>query len=98
VGPRGESLPATLPIAEKASRWLDAASYCVALVGKSDTPLGFLVARNELAMGPQEAAEAEVALTAVGHLVASALQNIKHDTEERLRARLQHRQAHDSSL
>jgi CRP-like cAMP-binding protein len=98
VGPRGESLPATLPIVEKANRWLDAASYCVALVGKSVTPLGFLVAHNELAMGPQERAEAEVTLTAVGHLVASALQNIKHDTEERLRARLEHRQAHDSSL
>ncbi len=98
VGPRSERLPATLPMAETASRWLDAASYCVALAGKAGTPIGFLVARNELAMSPLEKAEAEVALTAAGHLVASALQNIKHDTEERLRARLQDRRVLDSSL
>ena len=98
VGPRGESLPATLPIVETASRWLDAASYCVAFVGKADTPVGFLVARNELLMSPPEKAEAEVALGTIGHLVASALQNIKHDTEDRLRARLQDRRALDSPL
>ncbi len=98
VGPRGESLPATLSIVETASRWLDPASFCVALAGKADTPVGFLVARNELAMSLAERAEAEVALATVGHLVASALQNIKHDTEERLRARLDRQQAHDASL
>ncbi len=98
IGPRGESLPGTLPMGAASSRWLDAASFCVALAGKADTPIGFLVARNELAMSSPEMAEAEVALAAVGHLVASALQNIKHDVEERLRARLQHQQAHDSPL
>jgi CRP-like cAMP-binding protein len=97
-GPRGESLPETLPLAEAANRWLDAASFCVALGGKTATPLGFLVARNEAAMGPREKGEVEVALTAAGHLVASALQNIRHDAEERLRARLQQRQAYDSTL
>lgn len=95
-GPRGEHLPRTLPIGEAASRWLDAASFCVALTGKADTPLGFLVARNELEMSPLEKAEVEVALTSAGHLVASALQNIRHDTEERLRARLQHQRTYGS--
>jgi hypothetical protein len=95
-GPRGESLPETLPLEESVSRWLDAASFCVALGGKTATPLGFLVARNEAAMSPREKGEVEVALTAAGHLVASALQNIRHDAEERLRARLQQRQAYDS--
>jgi len=94
-GPRGERLPETLPLAETSNRWLDAASFCVALGGKTVAPLGFLVARNEAAMALREKGEIEVALTAAGQLVASALQNIRHDAEERLRARLQHRQAHD---
>ena len=94
-GPRGESLPATVPITETASRWLDPSSFCVVLTQKTGVPLGFLVARNDHKMTAADRAEAEVALTTVGHLVASALQNIKHDTEERLRARLQQRQTHD---
>jgi CRP/FNR family transcriptional regulator, cyclic AMP receptor protein len=98
VGPHRGSLPATLPIGEAASRWLDSQSLCVALGGKADTPIGFLVARNEVTMSPSESAEIEIALAAVGHLVASALQNIRHDIEERLRARLQDKQALDSSL
>lgn len=95
-GPRGDALPETLPLVEAANRWLDETSYCVALVGKTATPLGFLVARSEGAMSPREKNEVEVALTAAGQLVASALQNIRHDAEERMRARLQHRQAHDA--
>ena len=94
-GSRGESLPATIPITETVSRWLDPSSYCVVLAQKTAVPLGFLLARNDHKMTAADRAEAEVALTTVGHLVSSALQNIKHDTEERLRARLQHRQAHD---
>lgn len=98
VGPRRERLPTTLPIAETASRWLDAHAFCVALVGRAGTTMGFLVARNELTMSPPEKAEIEITLAAVGHLVASALGNIRHDIEERLRARLEQRQALDSSL
>ncbi len=96
-GPRGERLPASLPIGEAASRWLDAAAYCVALAGASGTPLGFLVARNEAEMSQAERAEVEVALGAAGHLVASAIRNIRHDLEEGLRARLQHQQTFGSS-
>ena len=40
-------------------------------------------------MGPGEKGEFEVALLSAGHLVASALLNIRHDAEERLRARLE---------
>lgn len=98
VGPRGPRLPETLPIGSCSSRWLDDAAFCVALAGKADIPAGFFVARNELAMTPLERTEAEVALAAVGHLVASALQNIKHDTEDRLRTRLQYQQADDPFL
>jgi len=94
-GPRGESLPATITITEAASRWLDPSSYCVVLAQRTTVPLGFLVARNDHKMTAADRAEAEVALSTVGHLVSSALQNIKHDTEERLRARLLQRQAHD---
>ena len=49
-------------------------------------------------MSTAEKSEAEIALETVGHLVASALQSIKHDTDDRLRARLQHQQVDDSPL
>jgi CRP-like cAMP-binding protein len=88
-GPRGETLPETLPIARSENRWLDDASFCLALSGKAETPLGFLVARNATAMSARERREFGLTLTAAGHLLASALQNIKHDSEERLRARLE---------
>ena len=97
-GPRGEGMPPTLPIEETANRWLDAESYCVALAGPAGVPLGFLLALNERAMSANERSEVEVALTAAGHLVASAVQNIKHDVEERLRRRLLHQQSRDTSL
>jgi CRP-like cAMP-binding protein len=98
VGPRAERLPATIPLAEGASRWMDDHVFCVALAGKTATPIGFLVARNEIVMSHSERAEIGIALAAAGHLVAAALQNIKHDIEERLRARLQDRQALDPSF
>lgn len=95
-GARGEGLPETLPLAQASNRWLDGTSYCVALGANAGRPLGFLLSRSETAMSPREKGEVEVALTAAGHLVASALQNIRHDAEERMRARLQQRQAYDS--
>jgi CRP-like cAMP-binding protein len=88
-GRQGEALPDTLPLAETASRWLDPGTFCVCLPGETDAPLGFLVVRNQSEMAPRETAELEVTLTAAAHLLSSALQNIKHDTEERLRARLE---------
>jgi CRP/FNR family cyclic AMP-dependent transcriptional regulator len=96
-GPRGATLPDTLPITQSENGWLDDASFCLALTGKGPTPLGFLVARNETAMTPRERREFGLTLTAAGHLLASALQNIKHDIEERLRARLDAQRAHGSA-
>jgi len=96
-GPGGEHIPATLPLGDATNRWMDAASFCVALTSPDGVPLGFLVARNEHAMSPREKADVEVALTTVGHLVASTVQNIRHDVEERLRQRLQHQQLRDVS-
>ena len=49
-------------------------------------------------MTAREKAEVEVTLTAAGHLVASALQNIRHELEERLRARLLHQQTYGPSI
>lgn len=95
-GPHGASLAETVKLAEAQSCWLDAASFRVALPGKAEAPLGFLLARSETPLDPREQGELEVTLTATAHLVASALQNIRHDTEERLRARL-HRQTYGSA-
>jgi CRP/FNR family cyclic AMP-dependent transcriptional regulator len=97
AGQDGERLPETMPMAGATSRWLDDTAYCVVLPAPAGTPLGFVVARNAVAMSPRDRAEVEVALTAAGRLVASALWNIRHDTEERLRARLQHQQTYWSS-
>ena len=97
VGPRAESLPETLPVGERESRWLDEGTFRVALAGKTPTPLGYLLARNEQPMPPREKGEVEVALTTAGHVIASALLNIRHEAEERLRARLQQR-ARESGL
>jgi hypothetical protein len=96
-GPRPETLPDTLPIGDAVSRWLDPASFCVTLPGAAGTPLGFVLARNEVPIGPREQGEFEIALTATARLVASAIQNIRHDTENRLRARLQHQQTYGSA-
>jgi CRP/FNR family cyclic AMP-dependent transcriptional regulator len=98
VGPHPERLPATIPLAEGASRWMDDHAFSVPLAGEADAPIGFLVARNELVMSHSERGEIGIALAAAGHLVAAALRNIKHDIEERLRARLQDRRALDSSF
>jgi CRP/FNR family transcriptional regulator, cyclic AMP receptor protein len=97
VGPQASSFAATLPLDVGACSALDTAAFCVALAGHGDAPAGFLLARNERAMVAAEKSEAEVALTAVGHLVASALQNIQQQTEARHRERLEEH-AHDSPL
>jgi CRP-like cAMP-binding protein len=95
AGPHPESLPETAPAGEAEHRWLDDATFCVALTGASPVAVGSLVARCHAALAPREKAEAEVALAAAGRLLASALLNIRHDTEERLRARLE--QARDAT-
>jgi CRP-like cAMP-binding protein len=95
-GTRGETLPETLPIVGSENGWLDDASFCLALTGKAPMPLGFLVARNETAMTPRERREFGLILTAAGHLLASALQNIKHDAEERLRGHLEAQRTYES--
>ncbi len=94
AGPQASSFEWTLPRDVGSSSALDSAAFCVALPGTGDAPAGVLLARNEGAMTAAEKSEAEVALTAVGHLVASALQNIQQAIDERLRARLKH-QTHE---
>ena len=89
AGPHADRLPETLAIGETESRWLDGATLSVALPGRAEMPLGFLFARSEAPLAPTEQGQVEVALTAAGQLIASALLNIRHDAEERLRARLQ---------
>jgi CRP-like cAMP-binding protein len=98
AGPRGEELPETLDTTVSESRWLDDQSYCVALPGKEELLLGFLVAHNEIAMSSREKSGYEVALKAAAHQLSSALQNIRHDREERLRARLEEQRAYHVPL
>ena len=94
AGPQASSFSETLPLGVGSCSGLDTASFCVALAGRGDAPAGFLLARNERAMTAAEKSEAEVALMAVGHLVASALLNIQQQTDERQRERLEE-EAHD---
>jgi cyclic nucleotide-binding protein len=97
VGPQASSFAETLPLEVGSCSEIESAGFCLALGGKGDAPAGFLLARNQRAMTAAEKSEAEVALTAVGHLVASTLQNIQQRTDERLRARLQ-QQTRDSAF
>ena len=97
VGPQAVAFAGTLPLEVGSCSGLDSAAFCVALAGKGDAPAGFLLARNERVMTAAEKSEAEVALTAVGHLVASALRNIQLQADQRMRDRLED-QAHDSPL
>ena len=96
-GARGDTLPETLPLAGAENRWLDDASFCLTLSGTGPAPLGFVVARNETPMTPRERQAFGLTLSAAGHVLVSALQNIKHDIEERLRARLDAQRAHGSA-
>jgi CRP-like cAMP-binding protein len=89
AGLHGDGLPETLALAEKESRWLDGATLAMALPGRAETPLGYFLARSATPLTPTEQGQVEVALAAAGQLIASALLNIRHDAEERLRARLQ---------
>jgi len=97
VGLQASSFARTQPLEVGSCSALDTAAFCVALAGTGDAPAGFLLARNERAMLAAEKSEAEVALTAVGHLVASALQNIQQQADGRLRERLEE-QADDSPV
>jgi CRP/FNR family transcriptional regulator, cyclic AMP receptor protein len=90
AGTGAEALPETLPLRGSANRWMDAATFCVALPGKGETPLGFLLARSARALSPREKGELEVALRAAADLLSPAILNIRHEAEERLRARLEH--------
>ncbi len=69
--------------------WLDPETLCVVLPGKEGEPIGFVVARSATALSTREQADLEVALGAVADLLSSAVQNIQHEVEERLRARLE---------
>ena len=93
-GPRGDALPETHSTGASESHWLDDTSFCLVLSAKDGAPLGFLIARNAKAMTARERREFGLALTAAAHLLASGLQNIRHDIEERLRARLEAQRWH----
>ena len=94
AGPQASGFLEALPPGVGSCSALDSAAFCVALAGKGEAPAGFLLARNERAMTAAEKSEAEVALMAVGHLVASALQNIQQEADARLRDRL-HQETRD---
>jgi hypothetical protein len=74
---------------------LDEKTYRVGLPGREILPVGLLIARSEHEMSERERAAFEVALTAVAELLSSTVQNIRHQTEERLRARLESQRAYE---
>jgi CRP-like cAMP-binding protein len=83
------AMPDPLPDPDRAeSRWLDGEGLCVPLIGRAGEPLGFLAVRTERSLSPRERADLSVSLTAAAQLLASAVQNVRHDVEERLRRRL----------
>jgi CRP-like cAMP-binding protein len=89
AGPEGVALPETMPLMGSDTGWLDGETFRVGLPGDDLLPVGFLIARNPNPMADRDRAVFEVALTAVAQLLSSTVQNIQHQTEERLRARLE---------
>jgi CRP-like cAMP-binding protein len=91
-GATRSTLPESIPAADQAVvgvRWLDASDVCVPLPGTAGPPLGFLVLRTTGALSVFEQSQLTVSLTAAAQLLASAVQNLRHDVEERLRWRLE---------
>lgn len=84
--PAAGLLPAGSP-AGPAHRWLDDATYYVALTGERRL-LGYLVFRASGALPQEDKVEIGRTLATAASLVASALENVLHRTEEALRARL----------
>jgi CRP-like cAMP-binding protein len=91
-GVAADTLPESLPEADQAAsgpRWLDAAKLCVPLRGTAGQPLGFLLLRTSGTLTGFERSQLTVSLTATAQLLGSAVQNLRHDVEEKLRARLE---------
>jgi CRP/FNR family cyclic AMP-dependent transcriptional regulator len=86
------TLPESVPEGDQAAvgpRWLDTGGLCVPLPGAAGWPLGFLVLRTTGTLSDFERSQLTVSLTATAQLLASAVQNLRHDVEERLRSRLE---------
>src|SRR5262249_4790598 len=97
-GPGAETRPASRPITEKTSRWLDDSTFCAALPGRMEQPVGFVLVQGPGSISDRQKAEIEVALTAIAELLSSALHNIRHEEEARLRARLEHQRTYEASF
>jgi CRP-like cAMP-binding protein len=69
------------------SVWANDTTYLIPLPGKSRL-MGHLVFRAGQPLNSEEKEESAMLLTTSSRLIASALENLKHRTEERLRARL----------
>lgn len=98
AGPDAGELPAMRPITAPADRLRDERTFCVALARQDEPPLGFLVLRGPRVMAEQERTEIAVSLAAIADLLCSALHNLRHDEEERLRARLEQRRQYEAAV
>ena len=90
-GAEAGTLPESVPGADEVAsgpRWLDAGGLCVPLRGGGQ-PLGFLMLRTSGPLTDFERSQMTISLTASAQLLGSAVQNLRHDVEERLRARLE---------
>jgi CRP-like cAMP-binding protein len=85
------------PRDEKRSLWLDDRWFYVSLPGRRQ-PHGYLLFHTENPMKTEERDEAARTLSAVGRLLASALENLDFRLDESLRERLKQRVIHGADL
>ena len=90
----GSRLPSAL---ETKSAWLDDQTFYAPLPGEK-RPLGYLLFHSQHVASAEDRNDIGRTLATVGRLVASALGNIQHRSEELLRARLKASQSYGSKL
>ncbi len=93
-----DSVASRLPAAlETKSAWLDDQTFYAPLPGEK-RPLGYLLFHSQHVPSGEDRNDIGRTLATVGRLVASALGNIQHRSEELLRARLKASQTYGSKL
>ncbi len=91
-------IAAKLPVTSQSKNlWLDASTYYVSLPGPKN-PLGYMVFRAPNALSQEDRDETGRTLSTAAKLLASALENIQHRTDEALRQRLKKTLSHGSGL
>lgn len=88
---------AKIAVGDGAPGWRDAATFFAPLPGEKH-PVGYLLFRSQGPLGDEDRTETGRTLTTAARLMRSAVENIEHRTEEKLRARLKGAESYGSGI